>query len=75
MKKHVWIPLAVIFLSVIGCSKPDNGGKDNPQPPATPVVRIAYSFVAAADAAFAAPRLNKVENSTEFSVLELCLTE
>ena len=35
MKKHILISLAVIFLSVIGCTKPDDiGGKDNPQPPA-----------------------------------------
>lgn len=34
MKKHILIPLAVIFLSVIGCAKPDNGGKDTP--PNTP---------------------------------------
>ena len=34
MKKHILFSLAVVFLSVIGCSKPDNGGKDNPQPPA-----------------------------------------
>ena len=41
MKKHVLIPLAVIFLSVIGCSKPENGGgKDNPQPPAPPQEQI-----------------------------------
>ena len=41
MKKHVLIPLAVIYLSVIGCSKPENGGgKDNPQPPAPPQEQI-----------------------------------
>ena len=41
MKKHILIPLAVIFLSVIGCSKPENGGgKDNPQPPAPPQEQI-----------------------------------
>ncbi len=33
MKKHILIPLTVIFLSVIGCTKPEQGGKDNPQPP------------------------------------------
>ena len=41
MKKHIMFSLAVIFfLSVIGCSKPDNGGKDNPQPPAPPQEQI-----------------------------------
>ena len=41
MKKHVFIQLAVIFMSVIGCTKPDNGGgKDNPQPPAPPQEQI-----------------------------------
>lgn len=34
MKKHIIIPLAVIFMSVLGCTKPEEGGKDNPQPPA-----------------------------------------
>ena len=44
-------------------------------PPATPVVRIAHSFVAAADAAFAAARLKKAENSTEFSAFLLNIFE
>ena len=34
MKKHILFSLAVIFMSVIGCTKPEEGGKDNPQPPA-----------------------------------------
>ena len=42
-----------------------------PVPPATPVVRIAHSFVAAPDGAFAASRLRWAENSTEFSAFAL----
>lgn len=34
MKNSILTPLAVIFMSVIGCTKPEEGGKDNPQPPA-----------------------------------------
>ena len=34
MKKYILFSLAVIFMSVIGCTKPEEGGKDNPQPPA-----------------------------------------
>ena len=33
MKKHILFSLAVLLMSVVGCTKPDNGGKDNPQPP------------------------------------------
>ena len=32
--------LAVIFMSVLGCTKPEEGGKDNPQPPAPPQEQI-----------------------------------
>ena len=34
MKKHILFSLAVILLSVIGCSKPNENGNENPQPPA-----------------------------------------
>ena len=34
MQTHILIPLAVVFLSVIGCVKPEEGGKDTP--PNTP---------------------------------------
>ena len=33
MKKHILIPLAIIFLSVAACTKPDDGGKDTPPTP------------------------------------------
>ena len=40
MKKHILIPLVVIFMSVLGCTKPEDGGQDNPQPPAPPQEQI-----------------------------------
>ena len=40
MKKHILFSLAVLLMSVVGCTKPDNGGKDNPQPPAPPQEQI-----------------------------------
>ena len=40
MKKHILFSLAVIFMSVIGCTKPEEGGEDNPQPPAPPQEQI-----------------------------------
>ncbi|MCQ2175900.1 MAG: BACON domain-containing protein, partial [Bacteroidales bacterium] len=40
MKKHILFSLAVIFMSVLGCTKPEEGGKDNPQPPAPPQEQI-----------------------------------
>ena len=40
MKKHILFSLVAIILSFTSCSKPDNGGKDNPQPPAPPQEQI-----------------------------------
>ena len=40
MKKHILFSLVAIVLSITNCSKPDNGGKDNPQPPAPPQEQI-----------------------------------
>ena len=38
MKKHIFISLAAIILSLTGCVKPDDGGKDNPPAPQEQII-------------------------------------
>lgn len=40
MKKIILFPLMAIILSFTNCSKPEEGGKDNPQPPTPPQEQI-----------------------------------